>query len=420
MSGNKNSKPAVAILVGGGPAPGINGVISAATIEAINRGHRVLGIKQGFEHLVNGDSSNVVELGISDVSRIHKTGGSVLFTSRANPTKSPEMLSRTISVLQELGVGYLVTIGGDDTASSAWAVAKAAEGKLSVAHVPKTIDNDLPLPEMASTFGFQSAREVGTEIVETLMEDAKSTGRWYLVVAMGRKAGHLALGIGIASGATLTVIPEEFKDRNAPMSYLVDTIVGSMLKRLNSGRTYGVAVLAEGLAEVLNLDSLPEINNVERDPHGHIRFSELNFGGILKSAVRARLSQLGLNIRVLDKNVGYELRCHPPITFDREYTRELGYGVVDFLLNGGSNAVITRQGDGLKPLYFEDLIDPEKKRSRIRGVELESSTYSVARQYMIRLQEDDLNNKDYMNQLSRFTSLSSSDLKLEFSRSLSI
>ena len=144
-------------------------------------------------------------LAIDDVSRVHLTGGSVLGTSRENPTKSAEALQAVIETLQQAGITHLVTIGGDDTAlSSRDGRASARRARSSSVHVPKTIDNDLPLPPHVPTFGFQTARHVGVELVRNLMEDARSTRRWYVVVAMGRKAGHLALGIGKAAGATLT------------------------------------------------------------------------------------------------------------------------------------------------------------------------------------------------------------------------
>ncbi|MBV9545194.1 MAG: 6-phosphofructokinase, partial [Chloroflexi bacterium] len=203
----------LAILCGGGPAPGINSVIAAATIRANLAGSRVLGIRDGFKWLMQADTSHTVQLSIESVSRIHFAGGSYLGTSRANPTRRTEDLEATIATLERLGVDKLLTIGGDDTAYSAMTLARHAAGRLQVVHVPKTIDNDLDLPYGISTFGFQTARHVGTELVKNLMVDAQTTTRWYLIVAMGRTAGHLALGIGKAAGATLSVIPEEFGSR---------------------------------------------------------------------------------------------------------------------------------------------------------------------------------------------------------------
>jgi 6-phosphofructokinase 1 len=219
------------ILVGGGPAPGINSVISAVTIEACNAGLRVLGIYDGFEHMIEGDGDHVRELTIGDVSRIHYQGGSILRTSRANPTKDEASLTRVVDALRRLGIDHLVTIGGDDTAFAAASIAEHAGGALRVAHVPKTIDNDLPMGRGMPTFGFETAREVGTLLTLTIMEDSRSTNRWFLVVVMGRKAGHLALGIGKSAGATVTIVPEEFAQSQISLDDVSRVIEGAIIKR---------------------------------------------------------------------------------------------------------------------------------------------------------------------------------------------
>src|SRR5919106_3881218 len=205
----------LAILVGGGPAPGINAVIAAATIEASNHGLRVLGCYDGFRWLLEGDTRHVVDLSINTVSRIHFEGGSILRTSRANPTRAPEGVARVADTLRRLGVDHLMTIGGDDTAFAASRLAGATPG-LTVAHVPKTIDNDLPLPSDIVTFGFGTACNLGKDLVHNLMQDAATTERWYFITVMGRHAGHLALGIGGGAAATLTVIAEEFRESPLP------------------------------------------------------------------------------------------------------------------------------------------------------------------------------------------------------------
>src|SRR5437868_1127071 len=233
------SKEKLAILVGGGPAPGINSVISAATIRALLQGVEVLGIRDGFDKLMHGRTEDVRPLGLEAVSRIHFSGGSFLGTARANPTKSDENLQNVVDALSRLGVTQLITIGGDDTAFSAMKVAEKAAGKIRVAHVPKTIDNDLDLDPSVDTFGYQTARHLGVDLVKNLMVDAKTTHRWYFVVAMGRKAGHLALGIGKAAGATLTLVPEEFPKFKTNLKTLVDTLTGAIIKRLAEGRRNG-------------------------------------------------------------------------------------------------------------------------------------------------------------------------------------
>ena len=242
----------LAILVAGGPAPGINTVISAATIAAINEGFTVLGVQDGFKWLMRGDTSRLRPLAVEDVSRIHLRGGSVLGIARDNPTKSAEAMRTVIATLGAANVTHLMTIGGDDTALSSSSVAAASDNRIRTVHVPKTIDNDLPLPSHIPTFGFQTARHVGVELVRNLMEDARATRRWYVVVAMGRKAGHLALGIGKAAGATLTLIGEEFERDTLAFCEICDIVEGAIIKRRAMGRHFGVAVLAEGLIEKLD------------------------------------------------------------------------------------------------------------------------------------------------------------------------
>jgi 6-phosphofructokinase 1 len=259
-----------------------------------------------------------------------------------------------------------------------------------IVHVPKTIDNDLDLDPSVDSFGYNTARHLGVELVKNLMVDAKTTSRWYFVVAMGRKAGHLALGIGKAAGATLTVIPEEFPRHKATLRILVDILAGAVIKRLAEGRRYGVAVLAEGLAVALPEDDLKRLGNIERDEHGHIRVSELNLGDGLKRAVNARLRDLGVpKVTIVSKDIGYELRCADPVPYDMEYTRDLGYCAAKFLFSGGNAAMVSLQAGNFVPIPFAQLLDPQTGRTRVRMVDIKSTRYAIARRYMIRLRRDD-------------------------------
>ena len=234
----------------------------------------------------------------------------------------------------------MITIGGDDTAFSALKVNEMAAGRIRVVHVPKTIDNDLDLPHGITTFGFQTARHIGVEIVKSLMVDAQTTSRWYFIVTMGRKAGHLALGIGKATGATLTLVPEEFPGDSIGLNHVVDVLVGSIIKRLSYGKSDGVAILAEGIVERLKIEDLDQLVDIERDAHDNIRIAEVNFGEILKTKVQQKLKEYGLKITVVAKNIGYELRCADPIPFDMEYTRDLGFSASQFILDGGSGVFL--------------------------------------------------------------------------------
>ena len=379
----------LAILVGGGPAPGINSVIGAATIRAILEGVEVIGIRDGFKWIMEGDISHVKELTIEKVSRIHFRGGSYIGIARNNPTKDKKHLENTITSLLRLNVDKLITIGGDDTAFSALKVDEMANGRIKVVHVPKTIDNDLDLPYGIPTFGFQTARHIGVELVKNLMVDAQTTSRWYFVVSMGRKAGHLALGIGKATGATLTLIPEEFPSSHIPLSQITDILVGAIIKRLSYGRKDGVAIIAEGLVELLEQSDLEPLVNIERDAHDNMRLAEVNFGEILKYKVQERLKEFGIKSTIVAKNIGYELRCADPIPFDMEYTRDLGYAAAQFILSGGTGAMVSIQNGHFVPMYFQDILDPVTQRTRLRMVDPSSETFYIARRYMLRLNQAD-------------------------------
>ncbi len=404
----------IGILCAGGPAPGLNSVIAASTIRACLSGVEVVGIHDGFQWLMAGDTSRVTPLGIRDVSRMHFRGGSSLGISRANPTKDPESMARTLASLRALGVDKLITVGGDGTANSAWRLSCAAGDGLRVVHVPKTIDNDLDLPREVDCFGFQTARHFGVEIVSNLMNDARTTRRWYVVVTMGRKAGHLALGIGKAAGATVTLIPEEFPGQRVPLQTVVDTLVGSIVKRAADDRHDGVAVVAEGLLEMLAPEELARFDNGERDQHGNLVFAELSLETILRDEVRRTLRDLGVQATVVGKDIGYELRCCDPIPFDLEYTRDLGYCAARYLIDGGTGVMISMQGGRFVPIPFEELIDREKGRAKVRMVAIDSERYTIARSYMIRLRADDFDDPAHLARLAARTNLTPEGFRARF------
>jgi len=281
-------------------------------------------------------------------------------------------------------------------------------------HVPKTIDNDLDLPAYVDTFGFQTARHVGVEIVKNLMVDAKTTSRWYFVTAMGRKAGHLALGIGKAAGATLTLLPEEFSGRRIRLKTVVDTLAGAIVKRLSHGRRDGVAILAEGLVLSIDPADLAQVDEVEKDAHGHVRIDEVNISEILKAQVRARLKPFGLKATIVAKNIGYELRCADPIPSDMEYTRDLGYCAAKYLLSGGTGVMISMQAGNLVPIPFEKLVDPETGRTKVRMVDTHSTRYAIARRYMIRLRRDDFEDSHELAKFAATVGLNLDEFCREF------
>jgi ATP-dependent phosphofructokinase / diphosphate-dependent phosphofructokinase len=435
----------MALLVGGGPAPGINGVISAATIEAINNGIIVYGVPDGFKHLVKGRVEKVKELTIDDVKNIHFRGGSMLGTSRTNPTKSQQDMASVLGVFRQLKIDALVTIGGDDTAYSASEVHRVSGSAIRVAHVPKTIDNDLPLPGSTPTFGFETARQLGVRLVRNLAEDARTTSRWYVIVSMGRAAGHLALGIGKAAAASLTIIPEEFRGRQVTLDEVCDIILGSMIKRVANDTHYGVVVLAEGLIGAIGeqglLKAMESAGVVGRygkvvvDPHGHLRLGEIEFARMVLDRLAQKLAEVRnaksesrtadagsrnadpLDITLIDKDLGYELRSADPNPYDAEYTRDLGYAAVKFLrqlpagkaapsdnhleeFDKSSGAIISYVEGRMQPLLFSDMLNPVTKRMKTRKVDVDGEGYECARRYMFRLEKTDFADQKILQKLA--------------------
>jgi 6-phosphofructokinase 1 len=292
--------------------------------------------------------------------------------------------------------------------------------------VPKTIDNDLPRPSGVPTFGFETARHVGVGIVRNLAEDARTTLRWYLIISMGRAAGHLALGIGKAAAATLTLIPEEFKGKPVTLDLLCDILLGAIIKRKSRGSQYGVAVLAEGLLEAIgekgllaamSADQLERYGSVQRDPHGHLRLGEIEFGRMVKDHLGKRLAELGLKVTLIDKDLGYELRCADPIPFDAEYTRDLGYGAVKFLRSeqaAETGAIISFVSGRMQVLPFKQIINPATGRMQPRKVDVEGEAYECSRRYMIRLERSDFDEPEELAKLAAAVKMSTDQFRSRF------
>jgi len=414
-------KGKLGILVGGGPAPGINGVIGAATIEAVNQGLEVVGILDGFKWLSRGDTSHTIPLTIHDVSETRFRGGSMLHTSRENPTEDPAKMQNVMKALHDLGLSYLVTIGGDDTAFSASKTAEHGKGAIRVAHVPKTIDNDLPLPNNAPTFGFQTARTIGEQLTSNLMRDARTTRRWYLVIAMGRTAGHLSLGMGATSGAPLTIIPEELSPTETTLDLICDIVEGSILKSKVVGRDYGVAVIAEGVGDFVKEELAKHpLAVVEHDEHGHLRLAEVPLGLIFKRLLQERAAARGEKVTLVDVTIGYELRCADPIPFDIEYTQQLGWGAVRYLLQMGEEtwseegAMMSVQSGEIVPIPFSDILNADTGKTTVRRVNVNSDTYRSARSFMIRLERSDFENAERTKALAEAAKMTVEEFRAKY------
>lgn len=402
------------IIAAGGPAPGINGVISSATIEAKNRGKKIIGILDGFKWISMGDTSKVLNLDIQNTSRIHTTGGSIIGISRQNPLATEQTFKNTVSSIEKLGIGSLITIGGDGTMFLAKTLYEHFGGRLKIAHLPKTIDNNIALPDYISTFGFETARDVGAKIMNNIMEEARTTGRWFLVITMGRRTGHLALGIGQSSGATITIIPEDFEEEKVPLEKVLAILEGSIIKRMSMGRDYGVAILAEGMLD--KIDPV-DLGLMDKDGMGRIRYVDVNFGQLLKKALGEKLSEKGIEAELVHKRLGYEMRSANPIPFDVDYTRKLGYCAVKYLLGGeGGGALVYVRTGKIQATPFQELIDKKTNSIKVRYMDRNTEAYEVSQKYMIKLRREDIETPAILKELSEQTNLSSGEFREYFSK----
>jgi len=380
----------IGVLVGGGPAPGTNAVIAAAAIEAVKCGRTAIGFRDGFHWLSQRYTDEQHEMSIDEVAHVHLAGGVMLGSSRTDVASDPTRLRNTVDALRKLAIDGLVAIGGDDMVRSALAIERESGGRIKVVMVPKTIDNDLALPSQITTLGHETARHIGVQLVKNLMEDARTTGRWYLAVTMGRPTGHLTLGIGKAVSATCTIIPEEFAPGRVRLADIADIVEGAIIKRRALGRPHGVALLSEALVERFDPAEVEELQDVDRDAQGNIRVTEIDLGRKVNNEVTLRLEKRGIKVSVVSKTIGYELRCANPLPMEAEYARDLGFSAVRHLLDGGGSAMVTIQAGAPRAIPLAECVDPATGRGRRRAVDVTSENYQVARAYMIRLERSDL------------------------------
>jgi 6-phosphofructokinase 1 len=406
----------IGIVVGGGPAPGTNAVIAAAVIEAVKLGRVPIGFQDGFHWLAQRYTDEQREMTIDEVSRAHLAGGVMLGASRTDVAADPTLLRNTVDALRKLAVDGLVAIGGDDMVRSAIAIERESKGRIKVVMVPKSIDNDLAVPHQVTTLGHETARHVGVQLVKNLMEDARTTGRWYLGVTMGRPTGHLTLGIGKAASATCTVIPEEFGPGPVRLADIADIVEGSIIKRRALGRSYGMALLSEALVERFDPAEVEELQDVDRDAQGNIRVTEIDLGRKVLNEVTLRLEKRGIKVSVVNKTIGYELRCAAPLPMEAEYARDLGFAAVRHLVGGGGGAMVTTQAGAPRFVPLASCVDPVTGRGRQRAVDVASENYQVARAYMVRLEKADFADDATVARLASAGGLDPDEFRRHFAR----
>ncbi len=406
--------PRVGVLFAGGPAPAANAVIAATAQSFMAAGWEVLGFLQGYSHLQHYDATEqALErdrhyriFSEWDLRGLRNQRGVLIGTSRANPGKGigcpadlddPALCSRLQRVhaaVTDLGVQALVSIGGDDTLKTANLLYQFQQRlpqdapRFRIIHLPKTIDNDYQGIDF--TFGFFTAVDVMAKEVLNLRADAAATRSWFIVETMGRKAGWLSYGVGIAAEAHLVLAVEDLDDslcstnssglRNLDLDKLADRIVDLMLVReQRDDKHYGVVVIAEGLAE-----HLEEVHtaSIDRDEHGHISLGKIDMGSFVAQLAAQRYQQRTGRVRkVKGVQLGYESRCAPAHAFDIILGSQLGVGAYRGLVEEELNGHMVSVSGQLDLHYvpFDELINPDTLRTELRFIAPGSDFHQLAR-----------------------------------------
>jgi 6-phosphofructokinase len=364
-------KQAIAVICGGGPAPGINTVLSTLAKLFIKEGYRVLGVHRAYKGLFS-TNPEIINFDFDIADRIFDRGGSVLYMDRFKP-KDEDF---NIDFFVNNNIMLLVTIGGDDTASTAVRVSKFLKSKdmdVATIHVPKTIDNDLPLPYRNPTFGFHSAKDQGVKLGNIILEDARTTQSWYVLSSMGRTAGHLAFGIAASCHYPMMIIPEMFNKTKPTIDKIIRLIISSITKRLIKNIHYGVVIISEGVFHTLDVKEIEnEGIKFSYDAHGHPELGNVSKSEVFNRLLQNKLKDIGIKIKTRPTDIGYELRCCRPIGFDLTLCTLLASGVVDLFKKGESACIVNANSTGdIEPLYL-DKIQDENGKVKPRLVDIES------------------------------------------------
>ena len=367
-------KKSIVILTGGGPAPGMNTVVGSIAKTFIQNDYRVLGLHGGYKGLFS-PNPNFCELDFVTADWIFNRGGSYLMMSRYKPTEVDFTENFNLDFFKDNNIQLLVTVGGDDTASTANRIAKFLEAKnypIANIHVPKTIDNDLPLPQNIPTFGYHSAKGEGTKIAATIYEDARPSGNWFVVSAMGRSAGHLALGIGATCHYPMIVIPEMFNKTKITAEKIINMAISSIIKRKIMGISYGAIMISEGVFHELSHEEL-EASGVKftYDEHGHPELGKVSKAQLFNEMLENKLKVLGISVKSRPVEIGYEVRCVTPFAYDLMYCSQLGMGVYKLFTEGVTGCMVYVDLNGnVKSLYLKDMQDPNTGKIPPRGVNI--------------------------------------------------
>ena len=371
-------KDAVIILCGGGPAPGMNSVSMSVAKTFLTKNFRVIGLHGGYSGLFS-KNARTEDLTFAIADRYFNRGGSYLEMSRFKPTDADFENNFNLDLFKDNNIKLLVTIGGDDTASTANRISKflAAKGyPIANIHCPKTIDNDLPLPANAPTFGYNSAKNEGAHLARTVYEDARTSGNWLVISAMGRTCGSLALGIGEATHCPMTIIPEMFNKTEICLDKVVKLSISAILKRKVMGINYGTIVAAEGLFHEFKAEEMEAAGvHFSYDDHGHPELGKVSKAVLFNDLLEAEFKKIGLKVKSRPVEIGYDVRCQDPVAYDVTYCTELAMGVYQLYSEGKTGCMVYVDSYGnVSPLYLADLQDPATGKIPPRVVDINAGT----------------------------------------------
>jgi len=358
-------KDSIIILCGGGPAPGMNTVVCSVAKTFLANGYRVIGLHGGYSGLFNSEP-RIEDIDFFKADAYFNRGGSYLQMSRFKPTDEDFEKNFNLELFKDNNIKLLVTVGGDDTASTANRIAKFLEAKkypIANIHVPKTIDNDLPLPNNTPTFGFNSAKNEGAHIARTVYEDARTSGNWLIISAMGRSAGHLALEIGEATHCPMTIIPEMFNNTKITIQKIINLTLSAIIKRMILGVPYGTVIVAEGVFHDLDPEDIRNARvNLTFDEHGHPELGKISKAVLFNEMLEKEFKKIGIKVKTRPIEIGYDVRCQDPIAFDLSYCTRLANGAYELFKRGETGCMVYVDSFGtVKPLYLHDLQNEEGK-----------------------------------------------------------
>jgi len=341
----------IGVLTGGGDCPGLNAVIRAVVRKSIQYNWDIIGIKNGWKGLINGEIELLTDY---SVSGILPKGGTIIGTSRTNPFNNKEDIQKLVENIKKFGIDALVAIGGDDTLTVANKLHKMG---ISVVGVPKTIDNDLSGTDY--TFGFDTAISIVTEAIDRLHTTAESHHRVIVVEVMGRHAGWIATMAGIAGGADEILIPEVPFDIKEVCKHLKD--------RYDRGKKFSIIAVAEG-AHPKKEDT--SFNNVESSSHnsGEVgliiqtrekdAFGNVRLGGIGHTLAKEVEKRMGVETRVTI--LGHVQRGGTPTAHDRVLATRFGVAAVEEIKDENYGVMVALQGDKIVTVKLEDAVSKSK------------------------------------------------------------